>query len=289
MVTTLLLIDVQKDFHPGGNLEIPSANEDAERIADLIRDHGDKIDRIVATMDSHHKLHIAHPCFWVSERRTHPNPFTIISSKDIETGKWRPRSDFKLPDNVSLLDSVFDSLARVTASDGTLDLTNYCIEYTRRLEAKGRFQLCVWPEHCLIGSDGHGIVENVFHSIEEWSARYGRSVEWILKGQNLLTEMYSALEAEVPISAETSFNHSLLESLLSSDSLLVCGQAKSHCVNFTLRDIVDHWPEKKRSLIRLLTNCASAVPGFEDAAIQFQRDMSEAGVQLVTSADAFRQ
>jgi nicotinamidase/pyrazinamidase len=58
--TTLLLVDVQNDFHPGGSLAIPTADEDARRIAALITQHGDKIHRIVATLDSHLKLHIAH-------------------------------------------------------------------------------------------------------------------------------------------------------------------------------------------------------------------------------------
>ena len=58
--TTLLLVDVQNDFHPGGSLAIPTANEDAERISKFIQQHSTKIDRVVATMDSHLKLHIAH-------------------------------------------------------------------------------------------------------------------------------------------------------------------------------------------------------------------------------------
>ena len=65
-VTALLLVDVQKDFHPGGSLAIPSAGGDAERIAALLRDHPGKITRVVATMDSHQRLHIAHPGFWRS-------------------------------------------------------------------------------------------------------------------------------------------------------------------------------------------------------------------------------
>ena len=63
-MTTLLLIDVQKDFHPGGSLAIPTASSDAQRTAQFIRQNASSIHRIVATMDSHQKLHIAHPCFW---------------------------------------------------------------------------------------------------------------------------------------------------------------------------------------------------------------------------------
>lgn len=283
-VTTLLLVDVQKDFHPGGSLAIPTANDDAERIVQLIETHGSKIDRIAATLDSHHKLHIAHPCFWLdgADGKTHPSPFTIISAQDVEEGKWKPRSSLALS-----LDKELTAFDCPKNEDGSLNLLEYVKEYTKRLEAKGRFQLCIWPEHCLIGSDGHAIVDSVRKAMNDWSDTTGGSVEFVMKGQNLLTEMYSALAADVPVSKETSFNQDLQESLLQSDKLFVCGQAMSHCVNYTLRDIVDKWPEDRRKNVTLLTDCASAVPGFEAAADQFQVDMKAAGVRLATASQAF--
>jgi nicotinamidase-related amidase len=288
--TTLLLIDVQKDFHPGGSLAIPTAGEDAGRIANAIRTNGGSIDRIVATMDSHHKLHIAHPSFWVSgdDEKQHPSPFTIITTDEIASGKWVPRPDLKLPVNEPLLDpSVFQGMQRVVDSDHNFDLTKYCIEYSRLLEENGRFKLCIWPEHCLIGTNGHCVVDNVRKAMEEWSEKTGGSIEWVLKGQNLLTEMYSALAADVSLCSTTSFNDKLQKSLLSSDRLIVCGQAMSHCVNYTLRDIVDHWPQEDRAKIILATDCCSAVPGFEDTATTFQEDMKGAGIRLCTVNEAF--
>jgi nicotinamidase/pyrazinamidase len=289
-MTTLLLIDVQKDFHPGGSLAIPTANEDAERIAQLIRQNATKIDRVVATLDSHLKLHIAHPGFWVSgqDKNVHPDPFTIISSQDVVDGKWVPRGDFTLRPSDIVDGLVFerkDSL--LNESGDSIDLKKYCIEYTKRLEQKGRFQLCIWPEHCLIGSNGHCVVDVVRQALDEWSIQTGRSVEWILKGQHLLTEMYSAIEAEVPVSTAETYNESLVNSLQQSKQLVVCGQAMSHCVNYTLRDIVDRWPKERVSDIYLLTDCASAVPGFEAAAETFQKDMKEAGVELKKATEMF--
>jgi nicotinamidase-related amidase len=280
--TTLLLIDVQNDFHPGGSLAIPSANEDAERIAQFIRNNENSIDRIVATMDSHHKMHIAHPSFWISgnDDKKHPDPFTIITTQDIVSGKWIPRPNLKLPADDSLLDPCVFDVKTVVDSNGTFDLTKYCIEYSRQLEQKGRFQICIWPEHCLIGTPGHNVVDSVRQAMEDWSEATGGSVEWVLKGQNLLTEMYSALAADVPVCSATKFNDELQKTLLKSDRLVVCGQAMSHCVNYTLRDIVNNCPEDDTTKIILATDCCSAVPGFEDAAETFQKDMKEAGVRL---------
>eukprot|EP00970_Alexandrium_tamarense_P012248 scaffold2849_cov203-Alexandrium_tamarense.AAC.1 len=49
--------------------------------------------------------------------------------------------------------------------------------------------------------------------MDEWSHKTGGSVEWVDKGQNLLTEMYSALCAEVPVNKKTSFDFDLLDSV----------------------------------------------------------------------------
>jgi len=290
--TTLLIIDAQKDFHLGGSLAIPTANEDAARIAALLKNHADKFDRVFATLDSHQKLHIGNPCFWI-EKATgkNPSPFTIISAQDLREGKYAQHPGLRLPSNLSeVLDpQIFQGREKVLKGDAvTLDLPKYCLEYAERLEAKGRFQINIWPEHCLIGTEGHALVEPIQESISYWSSLTGGSVNWVLKGQNLLTEMYSAFEADVPVSKETALNTHVLQSLLQGcDQLVVCGQAMSHCVNYTLRDIVANWPNDRLSQIVLLTDGASAVPGFESAAEQFQADMKALGVQLKTAAEVF--
>jgi nicotinamidase/pyrazinamidase len=286
--TTLILVDVQKDFHPGGSLAIPTADEDAARIAKLLTEHPSKINRVVATMDSHQKLHIAHPGFWLSgeDSKTHPSPFTIISSQDIVGGKWKPRTDLKIPPE-TIDGSIFAGLDQVLDSNGMIDLYKYTIEYTKRLEAKGKFKLCIWPEHCLIGSPGHCMVDVVFEAVQQWSQSTGGSVEWVLKGDNLLTESYSAIEAEVPVDKATSFASALQTSLEESDHLILCGQAMSHCVAYTARSIVERWPKDKIANITLLTDCASSVPGFEAAGDSFQKEMSDLGVKLKASTELF--
>lgn len=280
-MTTLLLIDVQNDFHPGGSLGIPSAKDDAHRIAAYVREHASSIDRIVATLDSHHKLHIAHPCFWTDRDGNHPNLFTLISAEDVSTGNWIPRSDLKHPPvDDEVLATGGEIRASIRKKGGELDLVQYCVEYCTRLEEKGRFQLCIWPEHCLVGTPGHNIVEDVRAAIDEWSDATGGSVECIQKGENLLTENYSALCAEVPICSKTSFNKDFFDSLRKSERILVAGQALSHCVNYTVRDLVEHWPAEELNKITLLTDGASPVPGFEEAGETFLKDMKDAGINL---------
>jgi nicotinamidase/pyrazinamidase len=61
----------------------------------------------------------------------------------------------------------------------------------------------------------------------------------------------------------------------------------SHCVNYTLSSVVDYWEKDKLSNITLLTDCASSVPGFEAVGVKFQEDMSNVGVRLRKSSEAF--
>lgn len=288
-ITTLILIDVQKDFHPGGSLAIPTANEDATRIANLLMKYPTKFSRVVATMDSHQKLHIAHTGFWVSgvDYKTQPSPFTIISSQDIIDGMWIPRMDLKIPSHTVDANIFHRCKYQVWNSDGTMDPYQYAIEYTKRLEAKGKFKLCIWPEHCLIGSPGHSMVDQVFEAVQNWSEVTGGSVEWVLKGENLLTESYSAIEAEVPVNQATTFNAELQASLELSDKLVICGQAMSHCVNYTTRSIIERWPKDKLGNITLLTDCSSSVPGFEAAGKSFVDEMVELGINVTVSTNLF--
>jgi len=294
--TTLLLIDLQNDFHPGGTLAIDAANEDADRVTQLLLTNRSKIDNIVATLDSHHKLHIAHPGFWVSgdNDKQHPDPFTIISSGDIASGKWKPQ-DIKISTSsttdegsITHLDpAIYDKYQLAIGTDGKVDSSKYVQEYASQLEQNGRFQLCIWPEHCLIGGPGHNIVKPVWDAMQEWSLHSGSQVQFIHKGQHLLTEMYSALSAEVPVTKATAFNESLLKKLKRSDRILVAGQALSHCVNYTVRDIVNHCNPEERSKISLIVDCCSSVPGFEAASDEFLHYLEQNGITICKAKDAF--
>jgi nicotinamidase-related amidase len=226
-----------------------------------------------------------------SRRWTVTRNYTIITSDDVRNGIWKPRDDLRIPVSHLPDPKVFPTAAVVVKEneddneDGSFDLYQYCIDYTSQLEAKGRFQLCIWPEHCLIGSAGHGLVEIVLQAAMDWSAATGQSIEWVMKGQNMLSEMYSAMAAEVPITAATTFQSALHQELVKSSRLLICGQASSHCVNHTVRDIVSHWPADRVPDIVVLSDCTSPVPGFEGAADMFCADMKQAGVQWLASTD----
>jgi nicotinamidase-related amidase len=134
------------------------------------------------------------------------------------------------------------------------------ISYLILYALAARFQVCIWPEHCLIGTTGHAVTPSINAAAQAWCGETHRSVDYVWKGQNLNTEMYSAMAAEVPVEKdkETQFNVSLMKKLNSCDKLIVCGQALSHCVNFTTRDIVSRWTGSKSNII-VLSDCTSAI------------------------------
>jgi len=179
-------------------------------------------------------------------------------------------------------------------------LVDYCVQYLSALEASGKFMLVVWPEHCLIGSSGHAVYPPINAALHSWldtHAGSSRSIRWVNKGENCLTEMYSALAAEVTVESDprTHLNEALRSDLLPSTSddsgdsrgrLLVAGQAKSHCVAATLRDVLGSNPSVEQAAATvLLEDCMSSVVGFEDAGESFVAEMRAAGVVISTSTE----
>jgi len=260
--TALLIIDPQVDFHEGGSLAVPGARADSTRTAQMIEAHLGEIHQISVTLDSHLKLHIANPFFWEDKNKAHPPPFTVIEEKHIHDKTWVPSRPELLP---------------------------HALEYVRGLEANKRFKLLIWPEHCLIGTGGHNVFEPLNGALQNWSGRNLDIVNYVNKGTCPLTEMYSCLRADVELNHDstTQLNRKLIKRLMEADRVLVCGQALSHCVQFTTRDLVAHWPKDRIKDVWLVEDQSSAVPGFEAAAASFVADMRAMGVTVCKTENAF--
>lgn len=69
----------------------------------------------------------------------------------------------------------------------------------------------------------------------------------------------------MPRHDSASLNEGLINVLKHADKVVICGEALSHCVNYTVRDLVDAWPAERIQDLVLLTDCASSVPGFESS------------------------
>lgn len=258
MTTHLLIIDPQNSFcHPEGALYVPGAEEDMKRLADFLRAAGDRIDRATVTLDSHNKIHIAHPNWWVDADGNPPDPFTGMTFEEVRDGRWR-------------------------AADP--DHQEWSMLYMRQVGSQ-----TVWPVHCLIGTQEHEVFGELLPALNDWRAQYDQ-LDFLFKGFNRYTEHFSAIRAAVEIIDDpfTHLNRALLRVLEAADTVLVAGEAASHCVADTLDDIVEYSEDKKiGSKLTLLTDTMSAVPGFEETARAFYGRMETAGARFTTTDRVF--
>jgi nicotinamidase-related amidase len=282
----LVAVDVQNTFClPGFELFVggrsgTGAVDDNRRLCEFVYRNLDTITQIVPTLDTHTPLQIFHAVFLVDEEGRHPEPYTLVSAEDVERGVWRANP----------------AAARALGLDERY-LQEYLLYYTRALERGGKYNLTVWPYHALLGGIGYALVSAVeeaifFHSI-------GRRTQPIfqVKGAEPLTEHYSMLGPEVTEDHEGrplgSRNEPLIEKLLEYDAVLIAGQAKSHCVAWTIDDLLTGIAARERSLaekVYLLEDCSSpvVVPGVVDytdeADAAFER-FAAAGMHVVRSTE----
>jgi nicotinamidase-related amidase len=161
------------------------------------------------------------------------------------------------------------------------------LDYVRRLEQNGRYELTVWPPHCLIGSPGHAVFPELFAALTEWETRFA-FVDYVTKGSNILTEHYSAVQADVPdpSDASTQINTRLVQTLEQADLVAIAGEARTHCLANTVRDIANAFGDDSFvSKLVLLTDASSDIPGFEPHAQAFLNEMAGRGMQLSTTTE----
>jgi nicotinamidase-related amidase len=282
----LLLIDVQNTFcipdfelFVGGKSGI-GAVRDNVRLCEFIYRNLGAINAIAPTMDTHTAMQIFHPIFWINEAGAHPTAAaTLITPEDIQQGRWKVNP------------AVADSLANSDYSK----LEKHALHYVNQLTNAGKYPLTIWPYHSMLGGIGHALVSAVeealfFHCIARTS-----QTRYEIKGNNPFTENYSILRPEVLVGNDglpiAQANTSLIQYLFEFDAVIIAGQAKSHCVAWTVADLLTEIQQQDASLAKkvyLLEDCTSSVvvPGVVDYTEQadeaFQR-FAAAGMHLVQS------
>ena len=280
----LLLVDVQNTFCiPGFELFVAgrsgsAAVDDNRRLCAFVYRNLRSITQIISTMDTHRAMQIFHPVALVDERGTHPAPYTLVSAEEVERGAWR----------------VSPELCLALGRDPDL-AQRHLLHYARALEKSGRHRLTIWPYHSLLGGIGHALVSALEEAVFFHSLARSAQAEFEVKGSSPLSEHYSALGPEVvagpdgePIAGR---NTALVERLLGFDAVLIAGQAKSHCVVWTVEDLLkDAAARGLAGKVYLLDDCTSpvVVPGVVDytdeAEAAFVR-FAAAGVHRVRSDD----
>ncbi len=286
MKVSLVVVDMQNTFcHPDFEMYVggPSgegAVEDTRRLCEFLYRNLHRITRVCPTLDTHGPMQIFHPLFWTGPDGEHPGPLATISVEDVETGRWR-------------FNEALAPALGISAGQGRRNVEHY----VRTLKATGKFELTVWPYHGILGGVGHALAALLEEAIFFHSAARAARPDFRIKGDHPFTEHYSVLGPEVETDADgnrlAGEQRDFLNTLTESDRVIVAGEAKSHCVAWTVNDLLGKIRERDESLVRkvyLLEDCTSpvVVPGIADfsreADSAFER-FRKAGMHVVRSTD----
>lgn len=258
MKTCLLLIDCQNDFClPGSPLYINGADADMHRLSHFITSYPNLIDSIHVSLDMHNINDIAHPNYWINSENKHPEPFTNITVNDVKTKKWSTTN--KNDERKALL-------------------------YLQILEDNKKFNHTIWPVHCVAGTYGANIFPTLNASLKKWMDFTKKSFQSHIKGMNRNSEHFGIFQSE---DGDSEFNHNLIINLYQNkNTVLIAGQAKSHCVATSLKQILDFYPELIKNTI-FLTDTSSNVSGCEHIADEIYLKLREAGMKEMTTVDYY--
>jgi len=285
----LLIIDAQKDFcFPEGSLYVGGhsgggAMDDNARLASFIYREMGALTRITTTLDTHFSHQIFFSSFWVDADDRPVPAHTTITTEAIDAGRVRPTP----------------MAAWFLCNGNYAWLTRQVAFYCRELERAGKYELYLWPLHCLLGGAGHALagaghaLAGVIHEARLFHSFVRGSQSWAeVKGGNPLTENYSVLRPEVlmrfdghPLAQK---NTNFVKTLLTSDAVIIGGQAASHCVKSSIDDLLDEIVAQDPALARkvyLLEDCMSSVV-VRDGAGAVLADFTP---QADRSLDRFRQ
>jgi nicotinamidase-related amidase len=288
----LLIIDPQNDFHTtydnnphGGALAVNGSIEDSTRIIEFLPN----FKNVYVSLDTHTEKHIGHYGFW--KRKDKNKDMSVVIGKPLTFNG----------------ESIIANDVEIIAADS--ELQTYAENYVKKvLEEEsennlGKTPMC-WYTHCILGKPGHNIYEPLKDKLKEL-----KSVEYFVKGQNELAEMYSIFRSEVQpkdikglpehynsglryngepststdlgnvnideiasvhdnpylITEYNKNNGSLLNKLIKEKKdVYICGEALSHCVNYSLRDFAKYASDNKfenkfENRIKLVMNASSCV------------------------------
>lgn len=256
MQRLLLGIDLQNDFcHPDGALFVTGAEQDLANIIRLLENGGSAFTDILMSMDSHYPIHIAHSAYWSDNQGNHPPEFSTITYQEVIDQQWHPHF-----------------------------YPEASIHYLKALE-NADYQCTIWPPHCLIGTKGWAIPNELYQALSHWALMQGKNFELYNKGSNPFTEHYSILKAavEFPEIPTTCFDQGLISRFQTFDEIVIAGEAMDFCVASTIKDMLGADPKLMLKLV-ILTDCMSNIIVDNPASAKIYQQAEALGAKLMTTA-----
>ncbi|WP_284645120.1 hypothetical protein [Paenibacillus silviterrae] len=224
-----LLIDCQEDFMEGGALPVTGARADMARLAAFIAKHRHTITRIGYSLDTHQPISIFFPCWWRNGSGEHPAPFTLITKEEVQEGLWMPIYDRE------------QSMA--------------CLHHLGAV--------MIWTYHCLQGSAGAALEGTIQQAVTEHALATQTNPYVLTKGLDRVSEMYGIVHPEHNPHGLT--HRELLDEIALYDRTIIAGEAASHCVLTSVRQICEGLADLELTKrITVLTDCMSPIAGFEE-------------------------
>lgn len=226
----LIIVDQQLDFQPGGALAVAEGDTIVEAINQLAA----HFTEVILTQDHHPPGHVS----FASSYRDR-QPYTAITLAEAERGEvmLSEQAAFTMPELLAYLG-----------------------------ESRGGMQM-LWPDHCVIGSEGEGVDPRIDQS---------RATLILRKGYRPAADSYSAFR-------ENDDRTTGLAELLMSrgiERVCVCGLAGDYCVFYTADDAAAAGLE-----VIYLEDLTRFVGVPEDGRENACARMKEAGVTIVRSAE----
>lgn len=282
----LLPIDVQLTFcDPAAQLYVggrsgTGAVDDSRRLCDFIYRNARVITRIHPTMDTHRRAQIFHSAMWLDAQGRQVPPYSLITLDMVESGQVQinPRV-------------VYSVLGKPS---GFPYLQQYARHYVKTLTLEGKYALFVWPYHAMLGGIEHAFVPSVHEAFFYHNVLRESETSHEIKGGNPLSENYAITHPEVTLDhfgrAIGARNQKFLEALFNYDAVIICGQAKSHCVAWTIAGVLEDIQKRDASLakkIYLVEDLCSPVVtkdiDFTDMADEAFARFAKAGMHVVRS------
>ncbi len=254
----LVAVDIQQDFMDRGALGVSGASKDVANLTRFIHSNINKITKIAVSLDTHTPHQIFHQSWWVDKDGNFPPPFTLITLKDVEDGKWKPTAE----------------------EEKTAD-------YLKHLEADKKKTLCIWPYHCLQGTSGAAL-ENQFANMAYFHSVARKShLMRLVKGQQEATEFYGIIKPEYD--PDGYINANFISELGRYDKIIIAGEAADYCVYETIVQMLELFASdrEKQKKIYILEDCMSSIQEKSVSDAMYSALADSAAINLVKSTEEF--
>lgn len=261
-----------------GELFVPGSVQDVKNIANFIRATGHLLNGICVSGDRHRQRHCGHPIWWKFENGNHPEPFSriildeqnnLVNVALNQSGDWEPVG------KVFTSQKQYDRVAQ---------------QYLEKLKQTGWWHT-IWPYHCIEGTRGCNIVEEINTVLLNWEKEENNEVNYFWKGQNPFVEQYSIVKPVVELYSvyhELSYprgtNWGFIDWIVEGDVIIWTGEALSHCLGYSMDDTFSICSEVAQKSI-LLSDAGSVISGFEENTKQKIEEWKNKGVKIMTTKE----